>query len=404
MPKYKYQARNANGKIVSGTIEGVNDSNAVSQLAAKGLVVMSMEQAKGSSGSKTGAVSNEQLVMFTRMLATMVDAGIPLVQALTALYEQSDPRKAPGLRRVLQDIISTVEKGSTLNEAFAKHPKVFTKLFVSMVKAGEAAGLLAPILARLASYLEASERLRKKVKSAMTYPVVVISLAVVITMFLIVKVVPVFANVFKDFGAKLPAPTQFLVDISDFFRSPIGFISTPIAILGIFFGVKFFLNTQSGRWWWDGYKFKLPVFGELVRKITLTRFARTFAQLIRSGVPILEVMQIVGASSGNVQVEASIKRVASTVERGDPLAVGLSKEPLFPPVLIRMIQAGEATGKVDAMLDKISDFWDEEIEATLNAMTSLLEPIMIVILGTIIGGIVVALFLPIFKLSEVVSQ
>ncbi|MDL5054713.1 type II secretion system F family protein [Oscillatoria laete-virens NRMC-F 0139] len=404
MPHYKYQARNAAGKIVSGTIEGVNDSNAVSQLASKGLVVMTMEQAKGGAGSKTGAVTNEQLVMFTRMLATMVDAGIPLIQSLTALYEQSDPRKAAGLRRVLQDVISTVEKGSTMFEALSKHPKVFTKLYVSMVKAGEAAGLLAPILARLASYLEASERLRKKVKSAMTYPVVVIGLAIVITMFLIIKVVPVFANVFKDFGAKLPAPTQFLVDVSDFFRSPVGFISTPIVLGGIFFGIKFFLNTQSGRWWWDGYKFKLPVFGELVRKITLTRFARTFAQLIRSGVPILEVMQIVGASSGNVQVEASIKRVANTVERGDPLAVGLSKEPLFPPVLIRMIQAGEATGKVDAMLDKISDFWDEEIEATLNALTSLLEPIMIVILGVIIGGIVVALFLPIFKLSEVVSK
>ncbi|MDZ4743940.1 MAG: type II secretion system F family protein [Verrucomicrobiota bacterium] len=404
MPYYKYQARNASGKIISGKIEGVNDSNAVSQLAAKGLVVMSMEQAKGGAGSKTGKVTNEQLVMFTRMLATMVDAGIPLIQSLTALYEQSDPKKAAGMRKVLQDVISTVEKGSSLFEAFSKHPKVFDKLFVSMVKAGEAAGLLAPILARLASYLEASERLRKKVKSAMTYPVVVIGLSILITMFLIVKVVPVFANVFKDFGAKLPAPTQFLVDISDFFRSPLGFIATPLVVGGIYFGIKAFLNSTSGRWWWDGYKFKLPVFGELVRKITLTRFARTFAQLIRSGVPILEVMQIVGASSGNVQVEASIKRVSATVERGDPLATGLAKEPLFPPVLIRMIQAGEATGKVDAMLDKIADFWDEEIEATLGALTSLLEPIMIVVLGVIIGGIVVALFLPIFKLSEVVSK
>lgn len=403
MPKYKYQARNASGKILSGSIEGVNDSNAASQLAAKGLIVIALEQTKGGSGGGSGSVSNEQLVMFTRMLATMVDAGIPLVQSLTALYEQTDPKKGAGLRKVLQDVIHTVEKGSPLFEAFNKHPKVFNNLFVSMVKAGESGGLLAPILARLAGYLEASERLRKKVKSAMTYPVVVISLAVIITGFLIVRVVPVFSNIFLDFGAKLPAPTQFLINLSDFFRSPMGFITTPIVIVAVFFGVKFFLKTQGGRWWWDGYKFKLPIFGELVRKITLTRFARTFAQLIRSGVPILEVMDIVGASSGNVQVEAAIKRVSSTIERGEPLAAALQKEPMFPPVMIRMVQAGESTGKVDAMLDKISDFWDEEIEATVDALTSLMEPIMIVVLGVIVGGIVIALFLPIFKLSEVVS-
>ncbi|MDX2227255.1 MAG: type II secretion system F family protein [Verrucomicrobiae bacterium] len=406
MPTYKYSARDSKGKVVSGTIEGVNDANAATNLANKGLVVLGLEQAKGGGGGgkKGGKVPSEQLVMFTRMMATMVDAGMPLIQALTALYEQADPVKARNLRLVIQDLIQNVEKGNSLTESLARHPQVFQKLYVSMVRAGESGGLLAEILARLAGYLEASERLKKKVKSAMTYPLVVISLACVITGFLIVKVIPVFANIFKDFGAKLPAPTQFLINVSDFARSPVGFIATPMIVVGIFMSWKFFLATDYGRQWWDQNQMKLPVFGELIRKIVMTRFARTFAQLIRSGVPILEVMQIVGASSGNVIVEATIKRVAGNVEKGDPLYASLAKEPMFPPILVRMIQVGESTGKVDAMLDKMADFWDEEIEATLDALTSLMEPIMIVVLGVIIGGIVISMFLPIFQLNEIISK
>ncbi|MDZ4816040.1 MAG: type II secretion system F family protein [Verrucomicrobiota bacterium] len=406
MPTYKYSARDTKGKVVTGVIDGLNDQNAISTLSAKGLIVLGLEVKKGGSTKvkKPGKVPNDQLVMFTRMVATMVDAGMPLVQALTALYEQTDPKKGKNLRLVLQDIIAHVEAGNSLTEALLRHPRVFDKLYTSMVKAGESGGLLAEILARLAGYLEASARLTKKVKSALTYPVVVIGLAGVITMFLIVKVIPIFANIFKDFNAKLPAPTQFLINVSDFFRSPQGFIVSPIVITVLFFSIKFALGTKSGTWWWDGKKMKLPVFGPLVHKIIMSRFARTFAQLIRSGVPILEVMAIVGASSGNAQVEAAIKRVALNVERGDPLAASLSKEPLFPPMMLRMVQAGEQTGKVDAMLDKMADFWDEEIEAMLTALTSLMEPFMIVLLGVIIGGIVISMFLPIFKLNEVIAQ
>ncbi len=235
----------------------------------------------------------------------------------------------------------------------------------------------------------------------MTYPVIVICIALGITTFLIVKVVPIFGEIFADFGAKLPGPTQFLLDISDFMR---GYWWLIIVIVGgIFFGIRTFLRTESGRQNWDKWKLKLPVFGPLVHKIAMTRFARTFAQLIRSGVPILEVMEIVGDTSGNYVIEQAIKKVSLDVEKGDHLTASLSRQPIFPPMLVRMVGAGEQTGKIDAMLEKMADFWDEEIEALLNALTSLIEPLLIVVLGVIVGGIVIALFLPIFKMSDVVS-
>jgi type IV pilus assembly protein PilC len=271
-----------------------------------------------------------------------------------------------------------------------------------MVKAGESGGLLAEILERLAGFLEASARLRKKVKSAMTYPVIVVCIAFAITTFLIVRVVPIFGEIFKDFGAKLPAPTQFLIDVSDFVRGEWYFLL--LGIGSLFFGIRTFLRSKHGKQFADRWKLKLPVFGPLVHKICMSRFARTFAQLIRSGVPILEVLDIVGGSAGNHVIEESIKSVSEDVEKGDNLSVAMSKKSIFPPMLLRMVSAGEATGKIDNMLEKMADFWDEEIEAMLDALTSLIEPLLIVFLGVIVGGIVIAMFLPIFKLNEVVSQ
>jgi type IV pilus assembly protein PilC len=320
---------------------------------------------------------------------------------LTALYEQADPKRQRSLRTVISDVTTRVQGGETFNESIAKHPRVFDRLFVSMVKAGETGGLLAEILDRLAGFLEASARLRKKVKSAMTYPVIVIIIAFAITTFLIVRVVPVFGEIFADFGAKLPAPTQFLINLSDFVRGQWYWLLGGIA--GAIFGVRTFLRSKRGKQIWDKWKLKLPVFGPLIHKICMSRFARTFAQLIRSGVPILEVLDIVGGSSGNHVVETSIKGVALDVEKGDNLSTSLSRKPIFPPMLLRMVAAGEATGKIDTMLVKMADFWDEEIEALLDALTSLIEPMLIVFLGVIVGGIVIAMFLPIFKLNEVVS-
>ena len=404
MITFSYQARDMSGKIVSGIQDALNEDNAVTSLMSRGLMVLSLQQKATATKSrkKTWSVKETDLVLFTRQLSTMIEAGISLVQALTALYDQCDPKRQKSLRHIISDVTTRVQGGETFNESIAKHPRVFDRLFVSMVKAGEHGGLLAEILDRLAGFLEASARLRKKIKSAMTYPVIVICIAMAITTFLIVKVVPIFGGIFQDFGSKLPAPTQFLIDVSDFMRGEWYFLLGGIA--AVFFGIRTFLRSTRGKQLWDRWKLKLPVFGPLIHKICMSRFARTFAQLIRSGVPILEVLDIVGGASGNHVVETSIKGVSADVEKGDNLSVALSKKTIFPPMMLRMVAAGEATGKIDTMLEKMADFWDEEIEAMLDALTSLIEPLLIVFLGVIVGGIVIAMFLPIFKLNEVVSQ
>ncbi len=404
MMTFSYQARDGAGNIVNGIQDAINEDNAVTSLMSRGLMVLSLQQKAATSRTKNKAwtVKETDLVLFTRQLATMIEAGISLVQALTALYEQCDPKRQKNLRTVISDVTARVQGGETFHEAIAKHPRVFNRLFVSMVKAGEAGGLLSEILDRLAGFLEASARLRKKVKSAMTYPVIVISIAFLITTFLIVRVVPVFGEIFKDFGASLPAPTQFLIDLSDLIRARWYFMI--LGMVGAFFAIRTFLRSTRGRQLSDKWKLKLPVFGPLIHKICMSRFARTFAQLIRSGVPILEVLDIVGGTSGNHVVEESIKGVSTDVEKGDNLSVALSKKKIFPPMMLRMVAAGESTGRIDTMLEKMADFWDEEIEALLDALTSLIEPLLIVFLGVIVGGIVIAMFLPIFKLNEVVSQ
>src|SRR4051795_362623 len=307
MITFSYQARDPTGRIVTGIQEALNEDNAVTSLMSRGLMVLSLQRKAGSrqSRKKTTKVKETDLVLFTRQLSTMVEAGISLVQALTALYEQSDGKKQKNLRAVISDITTRVQGGETFHESLAKHPRVFDRLFISMVKAGETGGLLAEILDRLAGFLEASARLRKKVKSAMTYPVIVICIAMLITTFLLVKVVPIFGEIFKDFGAKLPAPTQFLIDVSDFVRGDWYYLIG--GLFGIIFGIRTFLRSTKGKQLWDRWKLKLPVFGPLIRKICMSRFSRTFAQLIRSGVPILEVLDIVAGSSGNHVIEISIK-------------------------------------------------------------------------------------------------
>ncbi len=388
--------------MISGVQEGLNEENAIDALMTRGLMVLSIQQkAAGKITRGPIKVSETDLVLFTRQLATMVDAGLPLVGALTALFEQADPRKQAGLRRVVGEVSAMVQDGSTFNQSILKHPTIFKKLYTSMVKAGESGGMLAEVLDRLAGFLEASARLNKKVKSALTYPVIVICIAFAITTFLIVKVVPVFGEIFADFGAKLPAPTQFLIDLSEFITGNWYFIVG--GVMGAVYGIRRWLATKSGGETWDRWQLKLPVFGPLIHKICMTRFSRTFAQLIRSGVPILEVMEIVGDTSGNSVVSTALRNVSVDVERGDNLAAALSRQPIFPPMMLRMVSAGEATGKIDTMLEKMADFWDEEIEAMLSALTSLMEPFLIVFLGVIVGGIVIAMFLPIFKLNDVVS-
>src|SRR5476649_1350091 len=271
MITFSYQARDMSGKIVSGIQEALNEDNAVTSLMSRGLMVLSLQQKAAASRShkKAWTVKETDLVLFTRQLSTMIEAGISLVQAMTALYDQCDPKRQRNLRHIISDVTTRVQGGETFNESISKHPRVFDRLFVSMVKAGEHGGLLAEILDRLAGFLEASARLRKKIKSAMTYPVIVICIAFGITTFLIVRVVPVFGQIFADFGAKLPAPTQFLIDLSDFIRGYWYFIVA--GAIAIFFGVRTFLRTKRGSELWDRWKLKLPIFGPLVHKICMTR-------------------------------------------------------------------------------------------------------------------------------------
>src|SRR6266403_4039719 len=277
MITFAYQARDASGRIVSGIQDALNEDNAVTSLMSRGLMVLSLQKkAIGKSRKKTWTVKETDLVLFTRQLSTMIEAGISLVQAMTALYDQCDPKRQRNLRHVISDVTTRVQGGESFNESIAKHPRVFNRLFVSMVKAGETGGLLAEILDRLAGFLEASARLRKKVKSAMTYPVIVIIIAFSITTFLLVRVVPIFGEIFQDFGAKLPAPTQFLIDVSDFVRGEWYFLL--LGIGGAIFGTRAFLRSKRGKQWSDRWKLKLPIFGPLAHKIAMSRFARTFAQ------------------------------------------------------------------------------------------------------------------------------
>ena len=403
MPSYTYEARDAAGKTRRGTLEASDPQQASAALAQKGFLVVSIDErsirGRNRAGKLGGRVPETELVMFTRQLATMIDAGLPLVQALTALTEQTTHKN---FRPILAQITATIESGEPLSMTLAKHGQVFDRLYVNMVKAGESGGVLAEILDRLASYLEATSKLKKKVKSSMAYPIIVSIMATLIVIFLLVKVIPVFEGIYKDFNAKLPMPTQVLIDVSHFIVN-----FWYIVLIGggsLIFGFLKYIKSPGGRAWWDGFKVRLPVFGSLFQKIAVSRFARTFAQLIRSGVPIIETLQIVAASSGNYQVEIATLEAQQAIEKGESIAPALARHTIFPPMIIRMVSAGESTGKVDQMLEKISDYYDSEIEATLTGFTALIEPLMIAILGVIIGGIVVAMFMPIFKLHEIVSK
>jgi type IV pilus assembly protein PilC len=401
MASFVYVARETgSGREIRSSVEASTEQMAIAALLNRNLMVVSIQEKVGKKGRTAGgSVALQDLVIFTRQLATMVDAGLAMVQSLQALAEQTTNKV---MRDVIKDVCTRVEGGDSFSEALGKHPRVFTRLYVCMVAAGEKGGLLAEILSRLAIYLENSARLRKKVKSAMMYPTVVTVVAILITIFLLVKVVPVFGEIFKNFGAELPGPTQFLISLSDVVKKYI--ILIILAGGGSVYAWLHFIKTKVGREFWDRNRIRLPIFGAIAHKICLARFTRTLASLIRSGVPILEVLHIVSQTVDNVVMEKAIKVAGVDIERGESISVALGKHPVFPNMIIRMITAGEQTGKIDNMLERISDFMDEEIETTLSGLTSLIEPILIVFLGVVVGGMVICMFLPIFKMPEIVNQ
>jgi type IV pilus assembly protein PilC len=337
-----------------------------------------------------------ELTMFTQQLASLLVAGLPLVQCLEALQDQTED---PRFRIIIRDVRLDISQGNSFSSSVKKFPKAFPTLFISMVEAGEASGGLAEILGKVAGYFEATVKLTKKVKSAMAYPIGVISLAIVLVNVLLIFVIPVFAAMFADFGAKLPVPTQLLIDLSHFMGH------WWWAIFGGAYGAYWllgkFTSTPKGRRLKDMALVRAPIFGNLIHKIALSRFCRTYATLIRSGVPILRTLEIVASASGKVQVEDACGEIAKHVSQGGQVSEILASNEFFPPMMKHMVKAGEATGNVDGMMNKIADFYDVECDATVGALTSLIEPLLIVFLGVIVGGIVMAMFLPIFQLGAV---
>jgi type IV pilus assembly protein PilC len=400
MPSYSYLAREAGtGREIRSSIDAASEQAAIAALLNRNLLVVSIQERIGKKGRTAGGkVALADLVLFTRQLATMIDAGLAMVQCLQALAEQSTNKV---MRDVIRDVCTRVEGGDSFSAALTKHPKVFNKLYVSMVDAGEKGGLLAEVLARLATYLENTARLRKKVKAAMMYPTAVTIIAIGITIFLLVKVVPVFGEIYQGFGQKLPGPTQFLISLSNIIKGYILYILPALGLL--VYGWFAYIKTKPGREFWDRTRIKLPIFGVIAHKICLARFTRTLASLIRSGVPILEVLNIVANTCGNVVMEKAIRAAAGDIERGEGISAAIGKHPIFPSMIIRMMTAGEQTGKIDAMLERVADFLDEEIETTLAGLTSLIEPLLIVFLGVVVGGIVICMFLPIFKMADIIN-
>ncbi|HEY1763580.1 MAG TPA: type II secretion system F family protein [Opitutaceae bacterium] len=337
-----------------------------------------------------------ELTMFTQQLSSLLVAGLPLVQCLEALQDQTED---PCFRIIIRDVRLDISQGNSFSSAVKKFPRAFNSLFISMVEAGEASGGLAEILGKVAGYFEATVKLTKKVKSAMAYPIGVISLAIVLVNVLLIFVIPVFAAMFADFGAKLPMPTQMLIDLSHFMGHYWYIIA--IACYAIWWALAKFCATPRGRRVKDRALVSAPIFGNLVHKIALSRFSRTYATLIRSGVPILRTLEIVATASNKVQIEDACQEIAKHVSQGGQVSEILASNEFFPPMMKHMVKAGEATGNVDGMMNKIADFYDVECDATVSALTSLIEPLLIVVLGVIVGSIVMAMFLPIFQLGAV---
>ncbi len=402
MAFFKYVAKDQNAKTVSGKISTENQAAVIEELRARKLVVISVKEIKQSnkemklfSGKK---IKLDDLVIFSRQLATMVDAGIPLMQSLDALQEQIEHS---AFKKVIAGIRDDIETGNSLSQSFSKHPQIFDTLYINMVKAGESSGMLNIILERISNYLEKSISLQRKIKSAMIYPAIVISMAIIITTFLLVKVVPTFSNIFDMLGQDLPLPTKILILVSNMLRKGLIYVVGALFLISIV--VNRYIRSEQGRLAFDSLKLRLPVVGQLFKKVAVSRFSRTLATLIQSGVPILASLEIVGRTSGNKVIEIAVNNVRNNVREGESIAQPLIRSGVFPPMVTRMIAVGEQTGELEKMLSKISDFYDEQVETAISGLTSMIEPLIIAFLGIVVGGIVVALFLPILKITQVIG-
>lgn len=404
MPTFKYKARNNMGKVIEGTIEVEAESAVAGALRQKRLELVSVGPAGGLGGffaalnKKGGKVTTKDVVVFSRQFSTMVNAGLPILQGLTIVAEQAEN---PDFRAVMTKVRDDISNGVPLSEAMAKYPKVFTTLYVNMVKAGEQGGILDVIFERLSEYMEKAEGVSRKVKSAMMYPIVVMSVALLVVIFLMVKVVPTFRDVFASFGAKLPAPTQFLMDVSDFIASKKSILIV-LFLVATWVGISMYRKTKAGAYNWDLMILKIPVFGILAQKASVAKFARTLGTLIKSGVPIMDALETVAKTSGNLVLEKAVLNARDSVREGKTLTQPLKESKVFPPMVTQMINVGEETGALDTMLSKIADFYEDEVDVAVEGLTSIIEPILIVFLGVTIGFIVVAMFMPMFEIGNAV--
>ncbi|MCY3000520.1 MAG: type II secretion system F family protein [Planctomycetota bacterium] len=399
MTSFKYAAKKPGGQTVEGTLAADDKGQAIAELRRQNLVVIKLEQVAGDkparkAGSsffnRTPKVNSEELVLFTRQLATMVGAGLALLESIDVLGSQAE---TPGLRQVCEKIGSELRGGSDLSSAMETCPRAFTPLYVSMVRAGEASGQMDVILERLADYLESSQALRREIKAAMTYPVISLVLVIGITAFLMLGVVPTFRQVFDGLGAELPGLTQFTLNTSAWLKE--NWYVVVGASFGSFAAFSAFKKTPKGELLWHHFVLRAPIFGPIVRKIALARFSRTFATLIRSGVPIMGTLDIVSATAGNRVVSNTVDAAKESVRQGQLLSDPLAHSKVFPPMVTRMIAIGERTGALEQLLEKIAEFYDAQVKAAIKSLTSLIEPLLITFMGVIVGGVVLSVFLPI---------
>lgn len=407
MPNFSYKAKLATGTITDGVIEAADTQAAIGKLRGQKLTIIEINEASESPLAAIIAkipflkptVKSKDLVLFSRQMSTLVSAGVPLVQGLTIIEEQIENK---AFRAVVKKVRIDIEGGISIADALQKHPDAFTELYVSMVKAGEVGGILDVILERLSAYLESAEALRSKVKGAMVYPAVVSFVAMSVTIFLLVFVIPTFKDIFASFGGELPMPTQILINLSEFLQKNMLYvISSPVVA---FIGFKRYNKTERGQRIVDTYVLKVPVFGMLLRKVAIAKMTRTLGTLVKSGVPILQSMETVAKTSGNKIVEDAIMSARKSIKEGERISEPLKKSSVFPPMVTQMIAIGEETGNLDTMLTKIADFYDEEVDTAVKALTSMIEPIIIVVMGLVIGSIVIAMFMPMFEMGQLASN
>ena len=400
MPVFEYKGKTLAGASVAGELQAADRKELERLLRGRRILVSQVSkkptEIKLSFGSKR--VAKVDISRFTRQFATMIGAGLPMVQGLEILGSQAE---RPEMRRIINEVRESVSSGTTLSEALAKHRKVFDELYTNMVEAGEIGGALDTILVRLANYREKADALVRKVKGAMVYPSVVVIVAIGVTAAMLTFIVPVFAKMFEGLGAELPEPTQVVLGISHFLRSNLWYLLA--GLVGAILGFRYWVKTESGKLHFDKFMLRTPLFGPLIRKSAVARFTRTLGTLLQSGVSILDALDITAKTAGNKVIQIAIRKSVLSIAEGDTITAPLKESGVFPPMVTQMIHVGEKTGGLDDMLSKIADFYDEEVDAAVSALTSIIEPVIIVFMGVIIGGILIAMYMPMFDIIGKIS-